>query len=273
MLTSIVIPVIPKMFDDMIEKLFPTIIKQTKLPDEIVVAMSQCTKSNVHEYNKRIRNALRNSTIQYQFLPSEKLVFAGGNRTRGSFAARGEFILFVDADDYMQNQRVQIISHIFNTQKANAILHKYHLRAPPKDTNYTLLEINRFFNSEKFVPPEKMYQHYQKSISDNDHDPHSYPFVDQIFHMGHLCIRKKVLNFDMFDPTARRGQDSCFVRDLFKTWGGSPEGICAINLPLTSYYPNPKPPERTLGVLVSPRPWEYKSKRKNRAGLFASLFG
>jgi glycosyltransferase involved in cell wall biosynthesis len=250
--TSIVVPCISSMQDDLINKLLPSIVHQTVLPDELVIAISQGDISE--EKRQKIREVLKD--VDVIFLSTPQTMFAGGNRMRGVMASSGSVILFMDADDKMQNQRVEIIKSCFEKHpKTLGILHQH--RTNCQNTDYRMDNFQRIINNHPtFLSPEMVWKKYcfYRDLHKTE-DPYSFPFYKEQLHMGHLCVRREVFHYCVFDTSAQRGQDSCFVRDIIKRFKGSDQGLSILNLPLTSYQKNPKGPRRKTGLERHPGPW------------------
>lgn len=132
---SIVLPVIPKMFKYFLKRFLPTLLNQTVFPEEVILAVSSYQVTN-KTFENEVRMKIEEAGINFKFLPSKKLVFAGGNRLRGSFAATSEVITFMDPDDYMHNQRIQFIKTAFTKKPINGLLHTYELNRIAPDTFY-----------------------------------------------------------------------------------------------------------------------------------------
>lgn len=85
---------------------------QTRKPDQIVVVVSGCAASALPRVAAEV---LHSSTPQT----------AGFNRNRGSDAARGDVILYQDADDLPHPQRVEIIAGLFEKYQIDHLMHTF----------------------------------------------------------------------------------------------------------------------------------------------------
>lgn len=108
--TSVVVPCSHKHVR-LLPELLDFLGKQTRLPDEVVVALSGCEVPAVSA-GVRILNSAVPCT-------------AGMNRNRGSDAATGDIIIYQDADDVPHPQRVEIIAGIFESYEAEHLMHGY----------------------------------------------------------------------------------------------------------------------------------------------------
>jgi hypothetical protein len=109
--TSIVVPCSHKHVSLLPELIDFLLGKQTRLPDEIIVAISGCGVPAVPSGAR--------------MLHSDVPCTAGKNRNRGSDAATGDIIIYQDADDVPHPQRVEIIAGIFERYEAEHLMHGY----------------------------------------------------------------------------------------------------------------------------------------------------
>lgn len=108
--TSVVVPCSHKhvhLLADLIQELG----RQTRRPDEIVVALSS---REVPPLPGHIR-----------LLHSTAACTAGRNRNRGSDAATGTLLIYQDADDLPHPQRVEIIAGLFERFEIDHLMHGY----------------------------------------------------------------------------------------------------------------------------------------------------
>lgn len=251
----IVLPVIPEMFEYFLTRFLPTLLKQTVFPEEVILAVSSYKITN-KKFEDEVKTKIEKAGIKFKILPSKKLVFAGGNRLRGSFAATSEVITFMDPDDYMHNQRIQFIKSIFLKKPINGLLHTYEFNKIAPDTFYKQKQIEQMFDDPViYWETDKVYDEYKKTAEEHDKDPHSYPFYKHSLHMGHFSVRRIVFETNIFDPNAKRGEDSCFVRDILQTYTNQVSSVGVIFLKLSSYFPNKFASPRIVGQLAYPRPW------------------
>lgn len=130
---SIIIPCYWKHFV-YLENLLDLFAKQTVLPEEIVISLSETNKINKNNLDLLEAKA-------YPFLVkiikhTEKL-FAGANRNSACQNASGDILILNDADDLPHIQRIEIIRHIFEVSDAQMVMHKY-----TTDENFDIMQKN-----------------------------------------------------------------------------------------------------------------------------------
>ena len=85
---------------------------QTRKPDQIVVAVSGCAASSVPRLAAEVVHSPDRQT-------------AGRNRNRASDLARGDILLYQDADDLPHPQRVEIVAGLFEKYRIDHLLHVF----------------------------------------------------------------------------------------------------------------------------------------------------
>lgn len=72
------------------------LIQKTELPVELIIA-DDCSNDGTAD---RIRKRLENQLINYRFLEAEHNLGLGKNYLRGIESCEGEFVAFLEGDDY-----------------------------------------------------------------------------------------------------------------------------------------------------------------------------
>jgi len=83
---------------------------QTRRPDQIVLAISGCEAAALPPLDAEVVHSSMQQT-------------AGANRNRGSAAARGDVVIYQDADDVPHPQRVEIIAGLFEKYRIEHLMH------------------------------------------------------------------------------------------------------------------------------------------------------
>ena len=168
-----------------------SIYKQIRLPQEVVISLSNITDKSVDFFNTkrtvesligRYRNKLRIVVIYTQ---DKK--FAGENRNIAVEHSTGDIISFIDSDDCMYSNRLYILEKIFlYYPDCMGILH--------------LFQENQDANSE-----EPLWNY-------NENDIHKYQYSPRL-HYGHPSFRRGVFNEFKYS-NMRRGQDFAFIESI-----------------------------------------------------------
>ncbi len=192
--TSIIIPCYHK-HAHLIYPLLEFYTQQTVLPDEIVIALSECDLVPAQTI-VQLENAhwpFRTTLI----LVSEKQ-FAGQNRNTACDHAQGDVFICQDADDIPHPQRVEIIRHFFHEYPVQHLLHewidieKHHTHQFPE---YNDLEQISFAYHRQF---KELWQ-------------------QATFTNGNIAITRQV--FEKIRWTAAtRGQDTIFNKEVYDTY-------------------------------------------------------
>lgn len=219
---KIVTIAIPCVSDDIpkLDTLARSISEQTLKPNQIVIAIS-----GTDQLPKTIEEHINNITgITTLVLTSPDIQYAGSNRNRAAERAIGDYILFMDADDIMHSQYVEIICDIFENYDPIAIIHEYGKsisEVPSTITNYTLRDGNWLYELHNKNPPKN---------NSNIGLPHN------SLHHGHISIKRKVWEDGLRQSNRRRGQDAEYLRkllDYYRYLG--PKNVMFAEIPLSIY--------------------------------------
>jgi GT2 family glycosyltransferase len=151
--------------------LLDSIEKQTILPDKVVVSTSS-TKE------------FKNNNI-YSF-PLEIIVVeeknnAAKNRNRAaSFLTDMDFISFIDADDVMHPQRIEMLLKVFKEHDSDIILHNYFDNNSPTNDIFKNVECK-----EIVVRINSLRQHWSGCIEHCN-------YFDEGIHHGHVSVKKDI---------------------------------------------------------------------------------
>ena len=225
---SLCIPAIPRDLDSgCIFRVVQSARLQTVPPAEIIIALSNST----YEFGLRARSLLRRSAghIPLRVIRASELHFQATSRNNAIIASSGDIISFIDADDEMHPNRLEIIQHMFAREKRlKMFLHGYTEGHDLKGWRHG----NLSFTSGNLIGKEELC----KSEARTRHQPH----LDLLVHHAHLSLRQNMLGGFHFDESeaSYRNEDSLFVRDILVascTVSGSEENILFLDSPL-SYY-------------------------------------
>ncbi len=105
-----------------LEKLLDHLSKQTVLPHEVVISLSESHKVAATDIEKLIKTPYPFPVI---LLPTERQLTSGANRNIASERASGDIFIYQDADDIPHPQRVETISHFLEKYHVPIVLHAW----------------------------------------------------------------------------------------------------------------------------------------------------
>lgn len=141
--TSIIVPLHPKHIVN-VKRLLTNYEKQTVLPTEVVISMSEY-QEHLHKNNiEEIISIKRPFNVIIATTPEKKQ--PGENRNIACSKANGDILIVNDADDMPHPQRVEIIRYLFELYNIDHLMHKYRLFEDPgtyKNPNYEVYDLNK----------------------------------------------------------------------------------------------------------------------------------
>lgn len=175
-------------------ELLDSIEKQTRLPDKVVVSCSST------------REFVNNKTYSFplQIILTEERQNAAQNRNiAASNLMDMDFVSFIDADDIMHPQRIEVLLKVFNEYDCDIILHNY------------LIDTGEFENIENIqVRTDSLIQCHTGCIVHRDSTRN---YVDHIHH-GQSTIKTRILDkvkFPEEDAFLTR-EDATFCHRVFE---------------------------------------------------------
>jgi len=137
--TTVVVPCAPKHVTHL-SGLLAALRAQTRVPDQIIFAVSGCEAADLPQLDAEVVHSTERQT-------------AGTNRNRGSAIARGDIVIYQDADDLPHPQRVAIIAGLFEKYRIDHLLHfYYHLKAPDQTEAFSVKEAAKRASYHKTLP-------------------------------------------------------------------------------------------------------------------------
>lgn len=218
---ALVIPCIPKHVDQ-VKKLVSSIKEQTRIPDEIIVALSATSDKDGRDLQEELR--LTGLPVIVSSTPHKS--FAGKNRNRGASVSKSDLISFMDADDRMHPQRTEALCQVQAKTSSNSIVHTYVMKENGDDLPG---------NVKKFKVYESQVFHDKNKT---DKEPHfeKWPFEMPIHH-GHVTITRALFGKVKQPENMKRGQDAAFLRRIMTAYPDSPRVMVGIDFPLSKYQP------------------------------------
>jgi glycosyltransferase involved in cell wall biosynthesis len=218
--SSLVIPCIPEDIPKL-DALFQTIQKQTILPSEVIIGLSETSDKDAEFLKLNLEKLLDNVPVKVNNTTDQ--AYAGINRNRATEGSIGDYIMYMDADDTLHPQRTEIILSHFITNDPIAIVHN-HVSNPgdlPKSVDkWSTTKGKEMTKIERDNPPlDKVRIGLPLSL-----------------HHGHLSIKRKVWEDGLRYSDRPRGQDAEFIRDLIKKYSNlGDKNLNYIRVPLSVY--------------------------------------
>ena len=192
---------------------------QTYKPTSVVVSCSS-TQQNDPE----LMSYMTMYSFPLTILVVEGYMNCAQNRNRATDdLSHVDLITFIDADDMMHPQRLEIIAKVFTDYpEAKALLHNYTGSIPRSDP-WPMFEL------DKIIVEQSKIFYKDNGINSDHHD-------GKAIHNAHTTIRRGIGIRFREEHYFIRWEDSKFTRDLVENFPGSEILYC--DLPLTRFYPS-----------------------------------
>jgi len=184
-----------------IERLFDllkSIQNQTILPNKVVVSTSSTSSFfYTEEYS-----------FPLEVIPIEEKKNAAQNRNIAASRLNDmDYITFIDADDVMHNQRIEILLKTINEYNSDIILHNFFLN----DNNNSEEEFKKKIENI-CVRPNSLIQHWSGCITHISHSDH----IDKIHH-SQVTLKTDIFNKIKFPEEVEynRKEDCVFCHRVF----------------------------------------------------------
>ena len=182
-------------------QLLDSIQNQTLLPDKVVVSSSSTKVSELDLYLDKIKTY----SFVLEIITSEEKKCAAENRNIAAFKLSDmEYITFIDADDLMHPQRIEILLRVFQEYDSDIILHNYH-------------NIEILYNMVKKIEQCNVRNNSLKQCYSGCITHKSYPNTDDKIHHGHVSVKQCVFNQVQFpeEPQFYTKEDCVFCYRVF----------------------------------------------------------
>lgn len=212
---TVVIPCGPR-HTQFLPRIVKNLIEGTVVPDEIIIAVSEITDEQGFSLQKSLTEVFANIRI----LPTQLKCGPGVNRNRGAAVVAGDVISFIDADDIIHPQKIEIVKYVFEKYKPSIFLHSMILGL---DGDFPVYEnLQELENTVQVVKGDEIYKN-TFGTGNRYYRPASNIWADNTaggsLHHGHSSVLASVvkgidaIEFGNYVP----GEDGNFCRDvLFK---------------------------------------------------------
>jgi len=203
-----------------LRKCLDSITNQTMLPKEVIVGHSEIT-----EQQGRLVTDSYNYPFPVIFSCKQGKAFAAENRNRACVRASCDYISFIDADDQMFSQRLELIWGIINEHTPKCVVHGF--SGNHNLFKHTILKIP----TDKLVFGEDLHT-LKNRFPERD-------WLHERIHHGHATIHRDVIQCIKQDirPAFYRKEDSKFVRDILSYYPKQKNTMIFIDVPLSTYIP------------------------------------
>lgn len=202
------IPCIKKDIDK-IQRLKNSIYAQTVQPDEVILVISNIPQDECPVIG------------DWKVFCHKQLQHAGISRNEVWLKASSEVVTFIDADDELYPERIEMVRDYFSHNAKLMLLLHEHSREP-------LLEHQQVKYPVAAIDGHGLYLQMKQTQGKQLH-------LHGHLHHGHVSIRKKI-ECDRY-TNRRKGQDSEFVRKCVQKLGDSADKMIWLKVPLTRYLP------------------------------------
>jgi len=189
---------------DPLFKLLDSIQNQTIIPNKVVVSCSSTKKSDF-EFQCYFEK-LQQYTFSLEIITSEEKKNAAQNRNiAASKLSDMDYITFIDADDIMHPQRIEILLKVFKEHDSDIILHNYFIDVAFENDLFKKID-----NSEINVRANSLRQDWSGCIEHIN-------YVEEGIHHSQVSIKKEIFNKIKFPEEIEfnRKEDCIFCHRVF----------------------------------------------------------
>jgi glycosyltransferase involved in cell wall biosynthesis len=185
-------------------KLLDSIQNQTVIPDKVVVSCSSTKKSDLELdcYFEKVKQY----SFYLEIITSEEKKSAAQNRNiAASKLTDMDYITFIDADDIMHPQRIEILLKVFQEYDSDIILHNYFVHV-----TFENIIFNKIENSDINVRTNSLRQHWSGCIEHIN-------YVEEGIHHSQVSVKNEVFNKIKFPEEIEfnRKEDCIFCHRVF----------------------------------------------------------
>lgn len=182
--------------------------RQTRLPDEVVIAVSGCALGAIPRLD---------AGTDLKIVHNAERITAGGNRNRAVVSARGDVVVFQDADDLPHLQRVEIIVALFERYEIDHLMHFF----------YYLKEEPSRFSIEQAAACSTYRTDFMKAV------PYRTGLVKCVTN-GNVAVMREIAKVVQWPDRSRKGEDVDFNSAVY----ARTKRTAVTELPLITYRRN-----------------------------------
>ncbi|CAM9358028.1 unnamed protein product, partial [Chrysoparadoxa australica] len=208
---TLCIPCTPS-YQHLLLYLVASVDAQTRPPDEVVVAISETTPDAGRKLEKQLQDLTTRTTVKVLDSPDQQR--AGPNRNRCVAGSAGDVVSFMDADDIMHPQRLELLEAVLHGElevlqgvKPQMVLTSFVKEEAEMPDHIKASEVQVLAGKDFYDVAHKNYlaksDHIKLPVSSG------LPKIAQ----GHLTARRELFDVVQFIDTSQRGEDSVFVME------------------------------------------------------------
>ena len=219
---SVCIPAVEADIITALPRLLQSIQSQTLHPLEIIVVISNCSRERCRNFKTIVTSWFVASKINIYC--KKQLQLQSLSREEAASYARGSVVSFIDADDMMYPNRLEVISILFRSYRPLMVLHGFsNSRIPPYDTQWKTAPI---------ISGESLYD-----IAKSTEVRRVY-LLASVVH-SHMSVLRGTLNMVKFRKEKKfyRSEDALFIRDFISFFCKRNTTAIFIDTPLSWYVP------------------------------------
>lgn len=225
---SVCIPVVPYHLKYLPE-LLDSINSQTYKAHEVIIALSGTTEQQCNYISNEFKKAFMDINLIFTHHVSKQRI--GLNRNRSAKIASGDIITFMDPDDIMHVNRLELIMDAVNKLNAKCVLHGY------IKNNINLSYFNNNFNLNNInIENTNVINELTKSRFDsiqNKNDPKEYWFDKRYIHGQPSFVKEFFDSFDGGYCNEKRGSDVIFLNKVLNICSNN--DMVYLDAPLVNY--------------------------------------
>ena len=186
-------------------KLLDSIQNQTIMPDKVVVSCSSTKDSDFDSYYEKMKNY----TFLLQIITIEEKKNAAQNRNiAASNLIDMDFLTFIDADDMMHPQRIEILLKVFKDHDSDIILHNFF-----NDITFENILFNKIDDSVIDIRINSLKQHCSGCIEHIDY----FKYIHEGIHHSQVSVKSEIFNKINFPEEVEfnRKEDCIFCNRVF----------------------------------------------------------
>jgi len=188
---------------DHLFKLLDSIQNQTIFPNKVVVS---CSSMKMSDLKSKFLEKIQQYTFSLEIIVTEEKKNAAQNRNiAASKLSDMEYITFIDADDIMHPQRIEILLKVFKEHDSDIILHNYFIDVAFENDLFKKID-----NSEINVRANSLRQDWSGCIEHIN-------YVEEGIHHSQVSIKKEIFNKIKFPEEIEfnRKEDCIFCHRVF----------------------------------------------------------
>ena len=202
---SVCIPVIPRDIDSgCLDELMSSIANQTTTAAEVVLSFTNSSYSEALSLRTSFQE--RVDPVPVIVVRSSEAYIQGKSRNNAALVSTAELISFIDADDKMHPERLEVIQGAFReNENLTLLLHGF-----VEDANESGWELESMLSSKSYAKVGK--EEICKSELRSRHQPN----LDLLVHHAHVTVRREMFENFRYDesPARYRIEDSVFIREV-----------------------------------------------------------